>query len=402
MRKHPHVVVIGAGAFGGWTAFHLLQRGARVTLVDAWGAGHPRGTSSGESRLIRCGYGHKPLYTAWTLRALKHWKRWQREWRLQLFIHSGVLWLCAREDDYVRASLAALRKHKVPHERLAARELARRFPQFNADGIAFGYLEPRAGFLRAKLATETVARAVAAHPRGRVLLGSVAPLATRHSFTLSPAGRDEGPLRSIRLSTGETLTADSFVFACGPWLPQMFPEQLGRRIRVTKQEVFFFGPPQADSRFTLPALAPWIEIHSDFYGVPAFDGRGVKIACDRPGPPFDPHTGERLPAPESLDAARRYLAHRLPAMADAPLVETRVCQYERTPDSNLVMDRHPDFENVWLVGGGSGHGFKLGPAVGEFVARLALEPRRVSIPPQLRLGASTWSQEGPVPATRSF
>jgi len=384
-------VVVGAGAFGGWTAWHLLQRGARVTLVDAWGAGHPRGTSSGESRLIRCGYGLKPLYTEWTLRALRHWKYWQRQWRAELFLPSGVLWLCAREDDYVRASLAALRRHKIPHERLNPRELTRRFPQFSPADVASAYFEPRAGFLRARLATETVARAVAARPRGRVLLGTVQ----------SPEGRGEN-LDRVILENGAKLAATHFVFACGPWLPQLFPDVLGRRIRVTKQEIFFFGLPGGDSRFAYPEMPPWIEVHSDFYGVPARDGHGFKIACDRAGPPFNSTHGERTPEPESLRAAREYLAHRFPVLTGAPLVETLVCQYERTPDSNLVIDRHPRFENVWLAGGGSGHGFKLGPAVGEFVAEQILSTRPRSIPPQLRIGACAWPEAGPLPVTRSF
>lgn len=393
VARHPHIAVIGAGAFGGWTAWHLLQRGARVTLVDAWGAGHPRGTSSGETRLIRCGYGHKPLYTEWTVRALQLWKHWQREWKAPLFINSGVLWLCAREDDYICASIAALRKHKVPHERLSRRDLARRYPQFSTKGIAFAYWEPRAGFLRAKVATEAVARAVAAHRNGRVLLDQArAP----HS------GRKESALLASLETRGGKLRADFFVFACGPWLPQLFPDLLGRRIRATKQEIFFFGLPAGESRFTHPVMSPWIEIHSDFYGVPAFDGRGFKIACDRPGPLFDPTTGDRSPEMESLRAARKYLAMRFPAMKGAPLAEVRVCQYERTPDANLVLDRHPRFGNVWLVGGGSGHGFKLGPAVGEMVAEQVLAARPRAIPPQLRLGTCEWPQQGPVPVTRSF
>ena len=389
MRKKPHVVVIGAGAFGGWTALHLLERGAHVTLLDAWGAGHPRGTSSDESRLIRCGYGHKPRYTAWAWRALKLWKHWQRRWRVELFVPSGVLWLCAEENDYVRASLAALRKNKIPHERLSARQLTHRHPQISAKGIRFAYFEPRAGILRARLATQTVARAIAASG-GRVLLASArSPEGTAH-------------LKRILLANGTSLAADFFVFACGPWLPQLFPGLLGARIRVTKQEVFYFGAPPGDARFAPAALPAWIEPGSDFYGVPALDECGFKIANDRPGPLFDPTTGERTPGPASLQAARRHLARRFPALADAPLAEARVCQYERTPDSQLVIDTHPDYENVWLVGGGSGHGFKLGPAVGEFVAQQVLQPGRTPIPAEMRLFASAWPATGPAPVTHSF
>jgi len=383
-------VIIGAGAFGGWTAFQLLERRARVTLLDAWGAGHARGTSSGESRVLRAGYGAKTIYTEWAWRALALWKRWGREWRTPLFVPSGVLWLCAEEDDYVRASLAALRQRKIPYERLSARELARRYRQIRLEGIRFGYLETQAGFLRARLATETVAAAVA-RAGGRVLLAAAAPQPSRGHR-----------LEQLQLSDGRRLHSGWFVFACGPWLPQMFPRLLANRIRVSKQEVFFFGPPAGDRRFAVPALPVWVETARNIYGVPAHDGRGVKVASDRSGPPFDPTTGERAVTLENVRAARRYLAERFPALAAAPLVETRVCQYERTPDSHLLIDRHPDYENVWLVGGGSGHGFKLGPALGEFVARQVLEPGREAIPAEMRLGAVAFPASGKAAPTRSF
>ena len=114
--------------------------------------------------------------------------------------------------------------------------------------------------------------------------------------------------------------------------------------------------------------------------MPDLESRGFKIALDHHGPPFDPDLGERVPTGEGITAARAYLARRFPALADAPLVEARVCQYENTSNGDFLVDRHPEHENVWLVGGGSGHGFKHGPAMGEHVAARVLgmaaqEPR---------------------------
>lgn len=389
-RFATEVVVVGAGAFGGWTALHLAEHGARVTLVDAWGAGHPRGTSSDESRILRCGYGAKHIYTAWAWRALDKWKQFERLTRTEVFVPSGVLWLCAGENDYVAASLAALRQNAIPVERLTLAELRRRFPQFSADGLAFAYFEPRSGVLRARLATMRVAEAVAGFG-GRVVTAAAEP----------PAG--PGPrARRIRLHTGEWLEAEHFVYACGPWLPQLFPALLGRRILCNKQEVFYFSPPAGETRFDAHQMPAWIETSSDCYGIPAVDARGVKVADDRSGPPFDPTQGERVASAEGLATVRRHLERRVPGMAGAPLAEARVCQYERTPDSHLVVDRHPDYQNVWLIGGGSGHGFKLGPSVGEFVAGHLLGVAREPIPPQLRLGASAWPAALETPPTRSF
>jgi sarcosine oxidase len=389
------VAVIGAGAFGGWTAFHLLRSGARVALLDAWGAGNPRGTSSGETRIIRYTYGAKSLYSAWSWRARELWLEWERRWRVTLFNRSGVLWLWREENEYFRESVAALARLRIGMERLGTDELARRFPQFSNHGVAFATFEPEGGFLRARLATQTV-EAQVAEGGGDVRIAAVVP----------PAGGG-ARLERVRLSSspaadGGEIEADAFVFACGPWLPRIFPEVFRNRLVVTRQDVFYFGTPPGDSRFSPPAMPAWCEYETEFYGIPAVNGGGFKLANNQGVAGFDPTDGERVADPRNLEAARRYLARRFPELAGAPLVETRVCQYERTPDSNLVFDRHPQYENVWMAGGGSGHGFKLGPAVGEFIAGVVLDRDRERIPAELRLDAVAFADTSALPAKAAF
>lgn len=154
--------------------------------------------------------------------------------------------------------------------------------------------------------------------------------------------------------------------------PKLFPDLLGDRIFPTRQEVIYVGPPAGDARFSPPALPAWIDFGEEMYGIPDIEARGFKIALDRHGSPFDPDTGERVPG-ETFSAVRAYLARRFPALRDAPIVTAEVCQYENTCSGDFLIDRHPHLENVWLLGGGSGHGFKHGPAVGEYVARLVTE-----------------------------
>jgi glycine/D-amino acid oxidase-like deaminating enzyme len=413
-------VVVGAGAFGGWTALHLLRLGARVALVDAWGAGHPRGTSSDHSRIIRCGYGTKTLYSFWAARALGHWRRLERQRGGRLFVNCGALWLGGARAPHIRASLETLGRLGLPVEILSLRELRRRFPQFSGQEVCEAYFEPQAGYLRAQLATESVAAAVAEHPRGRISCDRVEPPVEPEISHLKFEGNR---LARLRLASGRALRADQFIFACGPWLPGMFPQALGRRIRVTRQDVFYFGVPAGDTRFSPPQLPAWIEVSSSFYGIPAGDGRGLKVADDRSDRLFDPTDSDRTPDPQRLAAARAYLGMRIPSLKDAPVVEAKVCQYERTPDSQLVIDRHPAWSNVWLAGGGSGHGFKLGPVVGEFVARLAagrdvtrlLPPElrdsraartgrdpAAQIPAELRLGACAFSAASDISLLRSI
>jgi glycine/D-amino acid oxidase-like deaminating enzyme len=183
-------------------------------------------------------------------------------------------------------------------------------------------------------------------------------------------------LSRIALSDGSQLKADYFVFACGPWLGKLFPEAIGDLVLPTKQDIFFFGTPAGDDRFSDAHLPVWGDHRGRFrYGIPGSGRRGFKIADDTRGPAFDPTDGERVVNPETLKDIREYVGFRFPALKDAPLVETRVCQYEQTPDGHFIIDRHPGSDNVWIVGGGSGHGFKHGPAVGEMVAELVLKER---------------------------
>ncbi len=381
MANKPDVIVVGAGVLGSWTAFFLQQQGARTVLVDAWEPGHPRASSSDESRVLRCGYGSRRLYTRWAWEALALWKHWQQLWGVQLFHRLGVLWMHEQENEYTTASLAALREEKIPVELMSMDELARQFPQISPQGISAAYYEPEAGALRARLAVQTVVdRFVKAG--GQFQVGRVE----------SPAPAEGAQLDQIRLADGTQLAATSYVFACGPWLPQLFPEAVGDLIRVTRQEVFYFGVPAGETRFNAGEFPVWLS--GSFYGIPALAGRGVKIAEDEVGPPFDPTTGERIASAEGARRVRDYLALRFPALKYAPVAEARVCQYESTPDANLLIDRHPECRNLWLVGGGSGHSFKLGPKVGSVTAAAVLG-MPTELPPELGLHPRTITVEKP-------
>jgi len=363
MTKKPHVVVIGAGAFGGWTALFLQRQGARVTLVDAWGPGNSRASSGGETRVIRATYGPRAIYTRMSARALTLWKEHEKRWRRQLFHGIGVLWLVESDDQYEKAALPILREAHVRFEELQGPEVARRYPQINCDRVRWAIFENDGGYLTARRACAAVLEGFLAEGGG----GEYRQLAVQ---TPAPSG---GQLSGVVLSDGSRVTADSFVFACGPWLGSLFPDIIGDRVRATRQEVFFFGTPPGDQRFTESAMPVWADHGTTFmYGIPGNEWRGFKVADDTRGPIFDPTTGERTPTPAALQTARAYLGYRFPALKDAPLLEARVCQYEESPDEHFIIDRHPGAANTWLIGGGSGHGFKHGPAVGELVARLVL------------------------------
>lgn len=358
-------IVVGAGAFGGWTALHLLRRGFEVTLVDAWGAGNSRASSGGETRVIRGSYGTRGVYTRLTARALDLWRKHDAARGSGLFHPAGVLWMHGADDSFLRESIPHLVANGLAHERLDARAAAARWPQIDWRGLAGALWEPDSGYLDARRACADVVAAFLAEG-GRFLLDNARPA----------VGGGEA---AVELDRGGRLKLHQVVFACGPWLSRLFPDVIGARIRPTRQEVFFFGTPAGDPRFESPQLPVWADPSGErmFYGIPGNDARGFKVADDTRGEPIDPTTLERTPSREALERARGFLARRFPELAGAPLVEARVCQYENSPDGDLIFDRHPAAANLWLLGGGSGHGFKLGPALGEHVAAVvagAAEP----------------------------
>lgn len=356
-----HVAVVGAGAFGGWTALHLLRAGARVTLLDAWGAGNSRASSGGETRIIRGIYGGKARYVELTARAFVLWWEHEEHWSRRLYHRTGALWMFEGDDTYARSTLPLLRTAGLEVAELAPVDAARRYPQIDFSGVRSAFFEIEAGYLLARQACD------------QVLTGFVAEGGEYRAAAVRPGPIEGRGLRELALADGSTLEADRYVFACGPWLGELFPDVIGDRITPTRQEVLFFGPPRDDARFDEGACPVWVNFGEHFlYGIPGNERRGFKVADDTRGPRIDPTTEERLVSPESITRARALLARRFPALARAPVVESRVCQYEQTPDADFILDRHPEADNVWLAGGGSGHGFKMGPAIGELMAGLVL------------------------------
>jgi glycine/D-amino acid oxidase-like deaminating enzyme len=298
-------------------------------------------------------------------RALKLWQTYERRWKRRFLHPSGVLWMASgRGDAFERGSVEMLHAAKIKFQELSTAQMKKRWPQINFEGMEWGIFEPECGYLDARASCQALAEAfVTAGGKYRQL----AVLAD---------GLENGPLRALELSDGSRLKDDCYVFACGPWLGKLFPQAVGELVRPTKQDVFFFGTPAGDDRFSDAHLPVWADHRGRFrYGIPGSDRRGFKIADDTRGAVFDPTNGERMVSQETLRDIREYVGFRFPALKDAPLVETRVCQYEQTPDGHFILDRHPAMENVWIVGGGSGHGFKHGPAVGEMMAELILKER---------------------------
>jgi sarcosine oxidase len=356
-RTQYDVAVIGAGVFGSWCAHFLHHAGLSVALIDAYGPGNSRASSGGESRIIRLGYGGDVIYSQWSARSLKHWIALSDYHQQPLFLRTGMLWLARDGHPQTLATEATLTDLGFGFEKLGRNDLESRYPQINLGEITWALFESNSGVILARRAVQSlVARLVS---KG---------IDYRQDEVIAPNA--SGSIDHVTTRSGERIAANQFVFACGPWMAQLFPDLLRDVIHATRQEVFFFGVPPGDTRFSAPAMPAWIDFQSEFYGVPDIEHRGFKVGLDHHGPLIDPNSEERLVTNETLALVREHLSVRFPALANAPLIESRVCQYESSPSGDFLIDRHPKLENVWFAGGGSGHGFKHGPAVGEYVTAL--------------------------------
>jgi sarcosine oxidase len=373
MSKTSDFVVVGSGVFGVWISSCLRQRNYSVTLVDAYGAGNSRSSSGDESRVIRMGYGSDALYTGWAARSLDVWKELFRRTGSDLFMNTGMLWLASASDVSARQTLTTLAAKHIIHEKLTTAEIGTRYPQFSLDNIEFGIFEPQSGVLLARRAVMAVLEDGIRSGIKYIIEAVLSP---------EPGTRC---LAELRTRSGKTLSAGTFVFACGAWLPKMFPSLLRSRLFPTRQEVFYFGPPAGSHEFQPETMPTWLHRTDDMYGLPDLESRGIKLASDRHGPPADPDSEIRLATESAEREARDYLRRRIPSLKHVPIVETRVCQYENTSNGDFLLDRHPDWDNVWLAGGGSGHGFKHGPALGDYLANRIID----NVLPESRFSLST-------------
>jgi sarcosine oxidase len=354
--------IVGAGIFGASLAYRLARDGWDVTLYERHEPGHPGAASGGESRLLRYSHGVDAWYARSAWRARRLWQELEAETERRLLVETGVAWFARSEDGWEADSERVLRTEGIPVERLDPSAGADLFPSFDPGGLRFILREPHGGVLRAGEATKATVE----------------------------AGQRAGVQLAHETATPGSIDADVVVWACGAWLPQVFELP----IRVTKQDTVWFA---ADG-WRAPPVPAWVDYDHAIYGHGDLDGLGVKVAPDREGPPFDPELGERSVSPETEPAARTYLAERFPTLRDAALSHATVCQYALTADTNFVIAPHPDREGEWILGGGSGHGFKHGPALAEYAGRVvtgveAPDPRFGLGPrerrPSLRTAGST-------------
>jgi glycine/D-amino acid oxidase-like deaminating enzyme len=329
----PSAAVVGAGVTGAALARELARRGFDVTLCEQHRPGTVRSASGGDTRLTRAGHGSEEWYARSALRALELWRTLEAETGARLFEQVGLAWLARSADGFEARCRPVLERLGVEHAWLSPDEARRLFPTLDTAGLEGVLWEPGAGVLHARAATQLLA---------------------------AEAVRLGARFETSRVDPARPPEADVVVWACGAWLPALFPGLV--EVEISRRDVFFFGGAAAWN-----GAPGFVEYDAGFYGHGDLGGLGVKICPDFPAPAVEPDTLDRVPTPDLLESARGYAAGRFPGLADAPLLGARVCQYDLTADTHFLVDRHPE-HGWWLVGGGSGHGFKHGPALAEYVA----------------------------------
>jgi len=361
--KNGKIIVVGAGAFGGWTALHLLRKGYEVTLLDQFGPGNNQSSSGGETRIIRAFYGSQQIYFDLTLRAIQLWKENELLMGQKILHQNGLLVFVANpKDESLEAAISMYKKAGLVLEKIRADDAAKRWPQVNTSDLDHVMFDPVAGFLLARKGCNAV-QDLFVKEGGKFMQRQVKEYSVK-----------SGKCNAVTLYDGTSLEADDYVFACGPWLVRLFPE-ITSKLKVTRQPVFFFASPPGKSDLMENKLPVWFNMDAkgvvNLYGIPGNEYRGFKAApelTDVITDKFD--TYHRFWKPEELKFTEDIVANRFPKMAGRPLIEERVCQYTETPDNDFIFDRHPQVGNLWILGGGSGHGYKMGASLGELAAAI--------------------------------
>src|SRR5688572_29552878 len=429
--KTYDIAVVGAGAFGGWTAYWARKLGASVVLIDAYGPGNSRSTSGDETRGVRTSYGDRPngeQWMQWASRSIQRWKAWDDEWgrdlKMRLFVTTGDFIFRSEWENFTKTTRDLFVKNGIKHESVDVEIAKKEFPQFDLRGITACLYEAEAGVVRARRSTQCVAE---------VLQKMGGDIVVARAY---PGPLEAGRMGTLILNNREVVKAQNYVFALGPWLGKTFPGLLGPRMRQPIGRVCYFATPHGDSRFEYPNMPSFNFPGTTGWPTLPFDSRGLRVrgggggggggggrgggggggaGTQGPLPPVptgpqviggpeqDPDLSDRYVDPQTVERARNFLAERIPLMKDQPLNETRACHYEQSVSRNFIIDRHPEIPNAWIAGGGSAEAFKSGPVIGEYVARRVLNK---DLEPQLaalfRIPAETY--EGiiaPAPASRA-
>ncbi len=360
------VIVVGLGGMGSAAAYHLAARGKKVLGLEQFSGAHNQGSSHGSSRIIRKAYHENPAYVPLVQRAYELWVRLEQDANAILLQLTGGLMIGSSGSSVVEGTILSATEHHLPYQVLDAAALRRRFPVLNPRPTDMAVYEVEAGFLRPEAA-------VRAHLQ----------LASRHGAELHfnetvQEWKADSAGSHVRITTDRgAYKAANLVLAPGAWAPAVL-SQLGIPFEVRRHVMAWFQPLGGSLSSFLPDQFPiyiWdVDGNHCFYGFPATDGPqgGIKVAMHSGGELCSPLTINREITDFDIEELRTQLAQFIPAL-NGPLTQAVTCMYTMTPDEHFVIAAHPEFSNVSIAAGFSGHGFKFTSVVGEILADLASE-----------------------------
>jgi glycine/D-amino acid oxidase-like deaminating enzyme len=379
------LIIVGAGINGVTAAIELKKRGHAVVLVDPGPLPHALAASTDISKAVRAAYGADEDYTALAERSIKLWRKWNDEFGVDLYHQTGVMFVRQREmkpGDFEYESFKTLQRRGHKIERMNSAQLSRRFPAWNPELFQDGVLEFEAGYAES-------GRAVAA----LIERAKSAGVELRENSRFSQLDQSDGRVKGIVLDNGQRIAGDCVVMAVGAWTPYLLPFTK-TFFRSSGQPVFHLKPPRPDlfaaERF--PVFGADITT-TGYYGFPINRDGILKIANHGPGREMSPESHQRAVTSEEEENLRSFLSWAFPALADAPIVYTRVCMYCETHDGNFWIARDPEHEGLVIAAGDCGHGFKFAPVLGEIIAD-AVEGRPNPILEKFR-----WRPEVPMGAS---
>lgn len=358
MAESYDVIVLGLGAMGSAAAHSLVRRGLRVLGIEQFDIAHDRGSSHGRSRVIRKAYFEDSRYVPMLHRVYDLWRELEQSTNVELMRLNGCLNIGPADHACVLGARSSAEQHGLAHEVLDAAEIHRRWPGLRPGDDDIGIYETEAGFLipeRAVRLQVDLARA-----GGAVIhTGEVV-----RAWSATSSG--------VRVETdGECYVGGHLVITAGAWLATVAAE-LDLPLRVERQVQTWFEP-KVEGVFRAERMPAFIHFLGEpaYYGIPMREAEGIKVARHHGGQITSADAIDRQLTAEDEADVRTYLARHLPD-ADGPLLDAKVCMYTNTPDDHFIIDRHPQFPNVLIAGGFSGHGFKFSPLVGEILADLAI------------------------------
>ena len=382
----PRIIVVGAGINGVTAAIELKKRGHDVVLVDPGPLPHPLAASTDISKAVRAAYGADEDYTALAERSIKIWREWNQKFGTQLYHEVGVMFVRQRElkpGDFEHESFKTLerRGHKI--ERMNSARFWKRFPAWNPALYRDGVLELEAGYAESGRVVATLIRR--AKSLGIELL---------EDASFSKLDESDDGVSGIVLGTGERIASDLVVMTVGAWTPYLLPFTK-EFFRASGQNVFHLQPrqPELFAPECFPVFGADITT-TGYYGFPINRDGVMKIANHGPGREMSPESPKRAVTPEDEKNLREFLSSTFPALADAPIVYSRVCMYCDTHDGNFWIARDPDRRGLIIAAGDCGHGFKFAPVLGEIIADAVEEKpnpilQKFRWRPEVRAGSGT-------------